>query len=84
VLAAADPQRGEHVAACIVASRDNRDAITTIAVRHYCSARLAPHKIPRTVVILDAIPLTSRGKIDRRALEEAVQAQMNGRSQQLC
>jgi long-chain acyl-CoA synthetase len=84
VLAAADPHRGEHVAVCMAVARDHRDEVTTLAVRQYCSSRLAPHKIPRTVVVFDTIPLTSRGKIDRRALEEAVQAQINGPTQQLC
>jgi acyl-CoA synthetase (AMP-forming)/AMP-acid ligase II len=84
VLAAADPHRGEHVAACIVVGREHRDTITTMAVRQYCSAHLAPYKIPRTVALLDAIPLTARGKTDRRALDELIQAHLNGPAQQLC
>jgi acyl-coenzyme A synthetase/AMP-(fatty) acid ligase len=34
----------------------------------WCRARLADHKVPRSVVIVPEIPRTSRGKIDRSAL----------------
>ncbi len=36
----------------------------------WCRSRLAEHKVPRSVVILDALPRTSRGKVDRSALLE--------------
>lgn len=36
----------------------------------FCRERLAPHKIPRTVEILDELPKTGQGKIDRRLLRE--------------
>jgi acyl-CoA synthetase (AMP-forming)/AMP-acid ligase II len=60
------------------------DAVNTLAVRQFCSARLAAFKIPRTVVVLDAIPLTARGKTDRRALEEAIRLRIEGFPEQLC
>lgn len=82
VIAAADPQRGEQVVACLAI--DPAYALTTLAVRRFCSARLAPHKIPRAVVFLDAIPLTARGKTDRRALDEAIRARIAGIPEQLC
>jgi long-chain acyl-CoA synthetase len=44
-------------------------------VRRFCAARLAPYKVPREVVFVDAIPLTARGKTDREALAAAIQAQ---------
>jgi long-chain acyl-CoA synthetase len=34
----------------------------------WCREHLAPHKVPRSVLILPAIPRTERGKIDREAL----------------
>lgn len=78
VLAAPDPRRGQQIVACIVASVGDH-AVGAMAVRRFCAQRLAPHKIPRTILMLDAMPLTVRGKTDRAALEALVQAQL-GRS----
>jgi long-chain acyl-CoA synthetase len=36
-------------------------------VRH-CRERLADHKVPRSIVFVDALPRTPRGKLDRQAL----------------
>jgi long-chain acyl-CoA synthetase len=83
VLGATDRQRGEQVAACIVGDPTG-PALSVLAVRKFCSARLAPYKIPRIIVCLDAIPVTARGKVDRRALEEAVRAAIAGFPEQLC
>jgi long-chain acyl-CoA synthetase len=34
----------------------------------HCRAHLAEHKVPRSVVMVDALPRTERGKLDRQAL----------------
>jgi len=39
-------------------------------VRRWCLARLAAHKVPRSIVVVGSVPRTSRGKVDRRALLE--------------
>jgi long-chain acyl-CoA synthetase len=83
VIAASDPQRGEQVAACVVAAAGERPP-SVVAVRRFCSARLTAFKIPRVVVVLDAIPMTARGKVDRRALDDAVKAAIAGFPEQLC
>ena len=83
VVAASDPQRGEQVAACIVAPPGERPP-SVVAVRRHCSARLTAFKIPRVVVVLDAMPMTARGKVDRRALDDAVRAAIAGFPEQLC
>ena len=69
VVAAPDAKRGQQVVACIVPAH-GVDAPQTLEVRQFCAARLAPHKIPRVVITLDAIPLTARGKTDRAAIEQ--------------
>jgi len=58
--------RGEMVRAvmaCPSIRPDYRD------VAAWCRQRLAHHKVPRSVVFVDAIPRTPRGKIDRSALQ---------------
>jgi long-chain acyl-CoA synthetase len=64
VIAAPDPRRGQQIVACIISRRLS----SALDVRRFCAARLAPHKVPRTIVFLPALPLTSRGKTDRARL----------------
>ncbi|WP_307846345.1 amino acid adenylation domain-containing protein, partial [Rhodococcus sp. CX] len=41
-----------------------------VAVLAQVGTRLAPHMVPATVSILDAVPVTANGKVDRAALPE--------------
>ena len=43
-------------------------AVTDESARDWLSGRLPPHMIPARIVVLDDMPLTHNGKIDRRAL----------------
>ena len=36
----------------------------------FCRENLSPYKVPREVFFVDAIPLTSVGKIDKKALRK--------------
>jgi long-chain acyl-CoA synthetase len=58
--------RGDVVAAAVVASPD----VTRDEIREFCRARLSPHKVPRIVKLIDAIPVDDRGKVRRSALAE--------------
>lgn len=73
VVAAPDAKRGQQIVACVVT---NGASVTALTVRQFCAARLAPHKIPRSVVFLDTIPMTVRGKTDRAALDELVRSRI--------
>lgn len=73
VIAGHDERRGEHVVACVV-PRGDGGTITALMVRQFCAERLAPHKIPRAVIFIDAIPLTARGKTDREALAALIRS----------
>jgi len=50
------------VIACPSIRPESRDVVA------WCRHRLAPHKVPRSLVFVDVIPRTARGKIDRSAL----------------
>ena len=71
VLGVADDTRGEMLVACIV---PRGVAPTIFQVRQHCSQSMSPHKVPRWAVVLDAIPLTERGKPDHRRLRELAAA----------
>lgn len=63
VIGLPDPHRGDLVAAVIAVERSSR--VTVRAVLATCRARLAPHKVPRRVVLVDALPFSERGKLRR-------------------
>ncbi len=59
-----DSYRGEVIWAFVAG-----DALTTPEVMDHCAARLARYKRPARLVVLDALPRTSVGKIDKQALK---------------
>ncbi|HVH13794.1 MAG TPA: condensation domain-containing protein, partial [Longimicrobium sp.] len=44
------------------------DALDLAGLRAHLSARLPAHLVPAAFVVMDALPLTANGKVDRRAL----------------
>jgi len=62
------PEWGEQVAALVVLKQD--DTTNAADLRTYCRERLAGYKQPRLVAFADSLPLTSSGKIERRAVVE--------------
>jgi acyl-CoA synthetase (AMP-forming)/AMP-acid ligase II len=67
---------GEVITAFVVLR--NGHALDLDALRIHCAAHLAPHKHPRRLVLVDAIPRTrATGQVQRRALiERATQDEM--------
>ncbi|BBC36705.1 Long-chain-fatty-acid--CoA ligase [Streptomyces graminofaciens] len=63
-----DADLGERVVAWIVPS-DPQSPPDTEELADHVAARLAPHKRPRTVRFLDALPRNDMGKIMKRALK---------------
>ena len=43
-------------------------SIDAAQVAAWCRPRLADHKVPRSIVLVEALPRTARGKVDRAAL----------------
>ena len=71
VIGVPDPQRGEIIKACVVLMPGNAatEALKDQLQAHV-RARLAAYQCPRLVEFLDALPLTTTGKVQRRALRE--------------
>ncbi|MFD3438043.1 acyl-CoA synthetase [Streptomyces sp. NPDC058685] len=67
VTGEADADLGERVVAWIVPV-DRRSPPTEAELADHVAAQLAPHKRPRTVRFLDALPRNDMGKIMKRAL----------------
>jgi 2-aminobenzoate-CoA ligase len=66
VVGAADVERGEIVAACVVL-RPNivGDEMRRKLLQDHVKATIAPYKYPRVVNFVDALPKTLTGKIQR-------------------
>ena len=71
VIAAPDDVMGEAVCACIVPA-PGASAPDLASLRDALSGRLARHKLPDELCVLDSIPRTDIGKVDRRPLSAYV------------
>ncbi|MDL4822163.1 non-ribosomal peptide synthetase, partial [Actinomadura opuntiae] len=63
------------ITSAVVTARDDilvgyvvTDGEPTVDVREFAAGRLPEHMVPSAVVVLDALPLTANGKLDRKAL----------------
>lgn len=72
VLPVPDAYLGERPCACLVLREGHTQPLDVAAFLH--ERGLAPYKIPDVVRVLDSFPLTSVGKVDKRALAEVVAA----------
>jgi acyl-CoA synthetase (AMP-forming)/AMP-acid ligase II len=68
VVGLPDPDTGEALVAAIVCA----GACDESKVRDHCNQRLPNVKVPKRVVVLDALPRTANGKINRASLRELV------------
>jgi len=68
VLGVPDPVLGEIGVAFVVAAPGARPALEDL--RTFCRAALADYKAPDRLVVVDALPVTSVGKVDKRSLAE--------------
>ena len=66
VVGVPHPTWGEVGRAFIVAG-DSYDENELIA---FLQERLARYKLPRSIVLIDALPLTAIGKVDKKRLEQ--------------
>jgi acyl-CoA synthetase (AMP-forming)/AMP-acid ligase II len=69
VAAVADPVRGDEVFACLKVDGEPGEALA-LEIVGWCLGQLAYYKAPGYVAFVDALPLTSTQKIQRRELKE--------------
>ena len=66
-----DGAAGRHLAAAIVASDGDESSVDAAALRAWLRERLPEPMVPAAFAVMDALPLTPAGKVDRRALAAA-------------
>ena len=54
------------------------DAALVDALQAHVKARLAPYEYPKDIEIIDALPMTTTGKVQRRVLRLREQARSSG------
>lgn len=70
VVGIPDRTTGEAVRAYVVQNPDSRIAIDTNSLIAHCRQYLAPYKIPRSVIMKDALPKSTVGKVLRKSLKD--------------
>ncbi len=68
VVGLPDATWGERVVACVVARPGREGECGEDAVRGFAKERLAPYKVPRTVLVLAELPRNAVGKVVKPAL----------------
>jgi malonyl-CoA/methylmalonyl-CoA synthetase len=66
VIGEPDPDLGERIVAFVVV----RTAIEAGALQHHVAALLSPHKRPRVVHVIDALPRNAMGKVQKAQLRQ--------------
>jgi acetyl-CoA synthetase len=78
-----DAERGALVKAYVVlADGHTGDAALVAALQAHVKARLAPYEYPKEIEFIDALPMTTSGKVQRRVLrlQEQQRAEQGGRA----
>ncbi|WP_420467086.1 AMP-binding protein [Panacagrimonas sp.] len=72
VVGVPDPVRTESIKAFVVLRKDfeGGDALAE-EIRSFVRERLAKHEVPREIAFMDALPMTTTGKVLRRELRDA-------------
>ena len=70
VVAIGHPRWTERPLACVVAKPGAEQAISRDTIRAFLKGRVADWWLPDDVVVVDAVPKTSVGKFDKKALRE--------------
>ncbi len=60
------------IGVAVVVPADGNDPPTLASLRDHAKDRLAHHKLPEDLLLVDEIPLTAMQKVDRRRLSALV------------
>jgi long-chain acyl-CoA synthetase len=69
IIGLPDKEYGERVTACIVLKRKDQP-LDPKEVKSFLKGHLAPFKVPKEFIVLDALPKSSTGKILKRELKD--------------
>jgi acyl-CoA synthetase (AMP-forming)/AMP-acid ligase II len=70
VVGAAHPRWGEAVVAVIVPAKGNAEPPDPAALTAYCAERVGKWEVPKYIEFVDALPIGSTGKIQKREIRE--------------
>jgi yersiniabactin nonribosomal peptide synthetase len=75
VALAVGSRHGRRLVACVVPRRTSEldEGDLAASLTEHLARYLPAHSVPGTVIVLDALPLTANGKVDRRALAETAE-----------
>jgi acyl-CoA synthetase (AMP-forming)/AMP-acid ligase II len=71
IAPAPDPVMGE-IGVAVVVPHDAGSPPSLAQLRDFAAPRLAAHKLPEAIRVVEALPLTAMEKVDRRTLREVV------------
>ncbi|MDE3077544.1 MAG: AMP-binding protein, partial [Chloroflexota bacterium] len=74
VVGLPDPEWGEKVVACVVAS----EACSEAEVIDWCQGKLAPYKRPKSVIFFEALPVSDVGKIVKKEIVKLLLEKASG------
>ena len=66
VVGVVDEKWGERVCAAVIMAPDV--SVSDAELRAWCRERLAPYRVPKTLIVVDELPRNAMGKVLKREL----------------